>query len=147
MTCDYLKPVVKHLTKYLCRDQKDGVVKKGNYRKLKLQFLLFLNKSRDRLDKNSHRYGRNNPTLIFENLKPVEKSKNHFNILWTSLKIVYFFEIRRVWLIWIKFRQRGQTGKAKSKNHSNYSIVMRFISNFDISFYSWVIQKSKRKGL
>ena len=27
-------------------------------------------------------------TLIFENLKPVEISKNIFNIIWTSLKVV-----------------------------------------------------------
>ena len=31
--------------------------------------------------KDSYRYGRNTPTLIFENLKPVEKSKNHLNII------------------------------------------------------------------
>ena len=40
------------------------------------------------LIKDSYRYGRNTPTLIFENLKPVEISKNHFNIIWTSLKVV-----------------------------------------------------------
>ena len=32
------------------------------------------------LEKDSYRYGWNNLTLIFENLKPVEKSKNHLNI-------------------------------------------------------------------
>ena len=35
-------------------------------------------------------------TLIFENLKPVEKLKNHFSIVWTSLKVVLIFKIRRV---------------------------------------------------
>ena len=35
----------------------------------------------DSWDKDSYRYGQSTPTLIFENLKPVEKSKNHFNIL------------------------------------------------------------------
>ena len=34
-------------------------------------------------------------TLIFENLKPVEISKNHFNIIWTSSKVVLIFKIRR----------------------------------------------------
>ena len=28
--------------------------------------------------KDSYRYGWNTPTLTFENLKPVDKSKNHF---------------------------------------------------------------------
>jgi hypothetical protein len=32
------------------------------------------------LSKDSYRYGRNTPTLIFENLKSVEISKNHLNI-------------------------------------------------------------------
>ena len=40
------------------------------------------------LSKDSYRYGRNTPTLIFENLKAIEKSKNHFIIIWTSLKVV-----------------------------------------------------------
>ena len=31
--------------------------------------------------KDSYRYGQNTPTLIFENLKPVEESKNHINII------------------------------------------------------------------
>ena len=34
--------------------------------------------------------------MIFENLKPVEKSKNHFNINWTSSNVVLSFKIRRV---------------------------------------------------
>ena len=39
--------------------------------------------------KDSYTYERNTPpTLIFENLKPVEISKNHLNIIWTSLKVV-----------------------------------------------------------
>ena len=33
--------------------------------------------------KNSYRNGRNNPTLIFENLKPVEISKNNSHFIWT----------------------------------------------------------------
>ena len=32
--------------------------------------------------------GQLHSTLIFENLKPVEISKNLFNIIWTSLKVV-----------------------------------------------------------
>ena len=36
------------------------------------------------------------PHCIFENLKPVEISKNCSNIIWTSLKIVKNFKIRRV---------------------------------------------------
>ena len=35
-------------------------------------------------------------TLIFENLKPVQKSKNHFNIIWTSSKDALIFKIWRV---------------------------------------------------
>ena len=35
-------------------------------------------------------------TLILENLKPVEKSKNPFIIIWTSSKFVLIFKIRRV---------------------------------------------------
>ena len=48
--------------------------------------------------KDSYRYGQNSEhsTLIFENLKPVEKSKNHFSIIWTSSKVVLIFKIRRV---------------------------------------------------
>ena len=38
------------------------------------------------------------PHCNFENLKPVEISKNCFNIIWTSLKVVKIFKIRRVWL-------------------------------------------------
>ena len=34
--------------------------------------------------------------LNFENLKPVEKSKNHLNIIWTSSKVVLIFKIWRV---------------------------------------------------
>ena len=44
------------------------------------------------------RYGRNTPTpLIFENLKPLEKSKNYINIIWTSSKIAWIFKIKRMW--------------------------------------------------
>ena len=35
--------------------------------------------------------------LIFENVKPVDESKNHTNIISTSLKVVLIFKIRRVW--------------------------------------------------
>ena len=35
-------------------------------------------------------------TLLFENLKPVEKSKNHFSIIWTSSKVGLIFKIRRM---------------------------------------------------
>ena len=45
--------------------------------------------------KDSYTYERNTPTLIFENLKPVEISKNHLNIIWTPLKVVKIFKIRR----------------------------------------------------
>jgi hypothetical protein len=38
------------------------------------------------------------PNCNFENLKPVEILKNHFNIILTSLKVVQIFMIRRVWL-------------------------------------------------
>ena len=38
--------------------------------------------------KDSYTYGRNTPILIFENLKPVDISKNNFNIIWTSKKVV-----------------------------------------------------------
>ena len=48
--------------------------------------------------KDSFTYGRNTPILIFENLKPVEISKNHCNIIWTSQKVVQIFKIRRVLL-------------------------------------------------
>ena len=34
------------------------------------------------LSKDSYRNGRKTPTLIFQNQKPVEISKNHFNIIW-----------------------------------------------------------------
>ena len=37
-----------------------------------------------------------NSILKFENLKPVEKSRNHFSIIWTSSKVVLIFKIRRV---------------------------------------------------
>ena len=37
-------------------------------------------------------------TLIFKNPKPVEISKNIFNIIWISLKVVKISKIRRVWL-------------------------------------------------
>ena len=47
------------------------------------------------LCKDSYRNGWNTPTLIFEDLKPVEISKNHFNIIWTSSKVVLIFKIRR----------------------------------------------------
>ena len=36
------------------------------------------------LIKDSYRYRQNTPTLMFENLKPVEKSRNHLNVIWTS---------------------------------------------------------------
>ena len=42
--------------------------------------------------------GGNILTLIFENLKPVERSKNLFNGIWTSSKVVLIFKIRKVWL-------------------------------------------------
>ena len=35
-------------------------------------------------------------TLILENLKPVEKSKNNFCIIWTSSRVVLIFKIRGV---------------------------------------------------
>jgi hypothetical protein len=38
------------------------------------------------------------PQWFFENLKPVEISENPLNILWTSLKVVLIFRMRRVWL-------------------------------------------------
>ena len=37
---------------------------------------------------------REHSTLIFKNLKPAEKSKNHISII----KVVLIFKIRRVWL-------------------------------------------------
>ena len=40
--------------------------------------------------KDSYRYGRNTPTLIFENRKPVEISENEFNIIWSSLSVGVF---------------------------------------------------------
>ena len=41
------------------------------------------------LGKDSYRYGRKSEhsTLIFKNLKPVEKSKNQLSIIWTSSKL------------------------------------------------------------
>ena len=39
------------------------------------------------------------PHCIFENLKPVEISKNHFNITWTSWNVVQIFQIRRFLMI------------------------------------------------
>jgi hypothetical protein len=50
------------------------------------------------LTKDSYRNGRNTPTLIFENLKPVEIIKKLFQYHLNILKVIYIFKIRRVWL-------------------------------------------------
>ena len=45
------------------------------------------------LNKDSCRNGRNAPTLIFENLKPVEISKNHFNIIFQVISFLKFLMV------------------------------------------------------
>ena len=49
--------------------------------------------------KDSYRHGRNTPTLIFENLKPVEVSKNHLNIIWTSKVVAQILSLPHYFLI------------------------------------------------
>ena len=48
--------------------------------------------------KESYRNGQNTPTLMFENLKPVEITKKSFEHHLNILKVVFIFKIRRVWL-------------------------------------------------
>ena len=80
--------------------------KEGNLRKCKVtkEFQVWLAKYRRvasrcclpiwkvvGLSKDSYRYGQNTPMLIFENLKPVEKLKNRFSIIWSPSKVVLIF--------------------------------------------------------
>ena len=53
--------------------------------KCQVQFKLLLY---EQLTKDSYRNGRNTPPTLIQNLKPIEISKNHFNIIWISLKVV-----------------------------------------------------------
>ena len=87
------------------------------------------------LAKDSYRYERNTHKLIFENLKPIDISKNHFNIFKS--------------LNWFKFPLREQTGKTKSvflKLHKKM-FKSEFSCKSNMFYPISQLFKSKRRGL
>ena len=52
---------------------------------------------------------------VIENLKPVEKSKNHFSVIWKSSKVVLIFKIKRFHEFTISWFFQGTSEKTRKE--------------------------------